>query len=103
MSLRLTDEEFDLALKPVVRPTPQGQWRCVFAIPAAHTHLACEHPKVWRHFFADEWLWIEEAFATEGAADARGKDVLANAERHGVHGFAYRRAEYFPDYASGGA
>lgn len=103
MSLRLTDEEFDLALKPDVKPTPKvpGYWRCVLwlerpecwivhgAIPLGNNEFVCG-PKYVSEEVADE----------EGRAAERRRVGTC---RVGLGEVRYRRAEYFPDYPSGGA
>lgn len=105
MTIRLDDSDI-VALTgraPAFSRIPPGHWRCVFAIPDAHVHWVADLPHVWRHFMADEWLWVEESFGSEAAADVRARDIVANAMRARVEGFAYRRAEFFPDYSGASA
>lgn len=105
MSLRLTDEEFDLALKPDVKPTDApGHWRVIFWFsPYAGNFSSRYPPGIVARFHDDEWMFLFP-HPSEAEADERGRSLQDYVNAVGVgDDMRYRRAEFFPDYGSGGA
>ena len=103
MTLRLTDAEFDLALKPDVKPTSrtQGHWRSV-AWMGAYSQSRCANMHECIALGEDIFAAPRKCPSAE-LAEQIGIQTERELRADGIADHRFLRAQFFPDYPSGGA